>query len=67
MVFPFPKKKKKEDATNCTADNEMTLKIPYSQNIATYDLRPLFKNLTKISFSHSHWYMYEYINIYKKL
>lgn len=54
MVFPFPKKKKKEDATNCTADNEMTLKIPYSQNIATYDLRPLFKNLTKISFSHSH-------------
>lgn len=46
MVFLFPKN---EAVTNCTTDYEMTLKRPYSQDIATYDVRPLFKKLSQKS------------------
>lgn len=54
MVFLFPKN---EAVTNCfnslsqtiSTDYEMTLKRPYSQDIATYDVRPLFKKLSQKS------------------
>lgn len=67
MAFLFPKKWGCHKLYSRLWNGLIGLKMPYSQNIATYDLRPLFKNLTKISFSHSYWYMYKYINIYKKL